>query len=98
MALKDMVKIKVKVIILLLTWNHTLCYWTFSPKCILTEDIRGVRYFSMTLYMFNIVKEYDDMYIEVRKYLDWEVRMTVDAKKIIPNNWVCHWKMMGGKN
>jgi len=33
MTLKDMVKIKVKVIILLLAWNQQLCYWTFSPKC-----------------------------------------------------------------
>jgi len=51
MTLKDMVKIKVKVIILLLAWNHTTLLWTFSPKCILTEDIKGVRYFSMTLYI-----------------------------------------------
>jgi len=42
MTLKDMVKIKVKIIILLLAWNHTTYYWTFSPKCILTEDIRGI--------------------------------------------------------
>jgi len=36
------------------------------------------------IYMFNIVKEYDDIYIVVRSYLDGEVRMTIDAKKIIP--------------
>jgi len=36
------------------------------------------------IYMFNIVKEYDDIYIEVRKYLDGELRMTIDAMKIIP--------------
>jgi len=51
MTLKDMVKIKVKVIILLLLETIQFCYWTFSPKCILTEDIREVRYFSMTLYV-----------------------------------------------
>jgi len=38
----------------------------------------------LKIYMFNIVKEYDDTYIEVRKYLDGEVCMTIDAKKIIP--------------
>jgi len=37
-----------------------------------------------TLYVFNIVKEYDDIYIEVRKYLDGELHMTIDAMKIIP--------------
>jgi len=36
------------------------------------------------MYMFNIVKEYDDIYIEVRSCLDGELRMTIDAKKIIP--------------
>jgi len=36
------------------------------------------------IYVFNIVKEYDDIYIEVKKYLYGEVRMTIDAKKIIP--------------
>jgi len=34
------------------------------------------------MYMFNIVKEYDD-YIEVRSCLDEELKMTIDAKKII---------------
>jgi len=35
--------------------------------------------------MFNIVKEYDDIYIEIRKNLDGELCMTIDAKKkIIP--------------
>jgi len=38
----------------------------------------------LTIYMFNIVKEYDDTYIEVRKYFDGQVRMTINAKKIIP--------------
>jgi len=36
------------------------------------------------IYMFNIVKEYDDIYIEVRSCLDGELKMTIDAKKIIP--------------
>jgi len=35
-------------------------------------------------YMFNIVKECEDIYIEIRSYLDWELQMTIDAKKIIP--------------
>jgi len=35
------------------------------------------------IYMFNIVKEYD-IHIEVRKYLDGALKMTIDAKKIIP--------------
>jgi len=36
------------------------------------------------IYMFNVVKEYDDICIEIRKNLDGELRMTIDAKKIIP--------------
>jgi len=36
------------------------------------------------LYMFNIVEEYDNIYIEVRNCLDGELKMTIDAKKIIP--------------
>jgi len=35
-------------------------------------------------YKFNIVKEYEDIYIEVRSCLDGELYMTIDAKKIIP--------------
>jgi len=35
-------------------------------------------------YTFNIVKEYEDIYIEVRSYLNGELQMTIDAKKIIP--------------
>jgi len=34
-------------------------------------------------YKFKVVKEYDDIYIEVRSCLDGEVCMTIDAKKII---------------
>jgi len=34
-------------------------------------------------YKFNVVKEYDDIYIEVRSCLDEELKMTIDAKKII---------------
>jgi len=33
--------------------------------------------------MFNVVKEYEDIYIEVRSCLDRELQMTIDAKKII---------------
>jgi len=32
-------------------------------------------------YKFNIVKECEDIYIEVRGYLDGELYMTIDAKK-----------------
>jgi len=35
-------------------------------------------------YMFNIVKEYEDIYIEVRNCLDGKFYMTIDVKKIIP--------------
>jgi len=35
-------------------------------------------------YMFNVVKECEDIYIEVRSYLDGEFRIIIDAKKIIP--------------
>jgi len=35
------------------------------------------------MYMFNIVKEYDDIYIEVRSCFDGDLKMTI-AKKIIP--------------
>jgi len=35
-------------------------------------------------YKFNVVKEYEDIYIEVRSCLDGELDMTIDAKKIIP--------------
>jgi len=35
-------------------------------------------------YKFKVVKEYDDIYIEIRSCLDGEVYMTIDAKKIIP--------------
>jgi len=34
--------------------------------------------------MFNIVKECEDIYIEIRSCLDGELQMTIDAKKIIP--------------
>jgi len=34
-------------------------------------------------YMFNIVEECEDIYIEIRSYLDREFQMTIDAKKII---------------
>jgi len=34
-------------------------------------------------YKFNVVKEYEDIYIEVRSSLDGELQMTIDAKKII---------------
>jgi len=34
--------------------------------------------------MFNVVKEYEDIYIEVRSCLDGEIQMTIDTKKIIP--------------
>jgi len=30
-----------------------------------------------------LLREYDDIYIEVRSYLDRELKMTIDAKKII---------------
>jgi len=35
------------------------------------------------IYIFNVVKEYDDIYIEIRKNLDGELHMIIDAKKII---------------
>jgi len=35
-------------------------------------------------YKLNVVKEYEDIYIEVRSCLDGEFQMTIDAKKIIP--------------
>jgi len=34
--------------------------------------------------MFNIVKECEDIYIEVRSCSDGKLQMTIDAKKIIP--------------
>jgi len=43
-----------------------------------------ISYCIRKIYIFNIVKEYDDIYIEVKKYLYREVCMTIDAKKIIP--------------
>jgi len=33
--------------------------------------------------MFNVVEECEDIYIEIRNYLDMELQMTIDAKKII---------------
>jgi len=38
-------------------------------------------------YMFNVVEECEDIYIEIRSYLDGELQMTIDAKTIIPE-WV----------
>jgi len=35
-------------------------------------------------YKFEVVKEYDDIYIKIRSCLDGEVCITIDAKKIIP--------------
>jgi len=35
------------------------------------------------IYMFNVVEECEDIYIKVRSCLDGELRMTIDAKKII---------------
>jgi len=34
-------------------------------------------------YTFNVVEEYKNIYIEIRSYLDKELQMTIDAKKII---------------
>jgi len=34
-------------------------------------------------YMFNVIKEYEGICIEVRSCLDEELQMTIDAKKII---------------
>jgi len=34
--------------------------------------------------MFNVVKKYEDICIEIRSCLDGELQMTIDAKKIIP--------------
>jgi len=34
--------------------------------------------------MFNIVEECEDIYIEIRSYLNMELQMTIDVKKIIP--------------
>jgi len=42
------------------------------------------KYLLHRTYMFNVVKECEDIYIEVRSCLDRELRMTIDAKKIIP--------------
>jgi len=58
--------------------SHNQKYRQFWPH---TKD--GVHLIDI-IYMFNIVKEYDDIYIEVRKYSDGELRMTIDAMKIIP--------------
>jgi len=53
-------------------------FWTHTDAAKFWKDA------IYTLYIFNIVKEYDDIYIEVRKYLDGELRMIIDAMKIIP--------------
>jgi len=45
-----------------------------------TED----EYLLYHTYMFNVVKECEDIYIEVRSCLDGELQITIDAKKIIP--------------
>jgi len=50
-------------------------YWTHTKHLVPLINM---------IYIFNIVKEYDGIYIEVRKYLDGELRMTIDAMKIIP--------------
>jgi len=34
--------------------------------------------------MFNDVEECEDIYIEIRSYLDMELQMIIDTKKIIP--------------
>jgi len=48
-----------------------------------TWDAEYISYLINMIYVFNIVKEYDDIHIEIKKYLYGEVRMTIDAKKII---------------
>jgi len=49
-------------------------FWTYTGDTV---------HLTHMMYMFNIVKENDDIYIEVRSF-DGEVCMTIDAKKIIP--------------
>jgi len=39
-------------------------------------------------YMFNVVKECEDIYIEIRNCLDGKFQMTIDAKTIIPKRLV----------
>jgi len=50
-------------------------FWTYTGDTVHLIDM---------MYMFNTVKEYDDIYIEVRSCLDGKLKMTIDAKKIIP--------------
>jgi len=42
------------------------------------------RWYFYVIHKFNVVKEYDDIYIEIRSWLDGELKMTIDARKIIP--------------
>jgi len=64
---------------------HSVIHGSLKQKYIdfltYTED---TGYLIDMMYMFNIVKEYGDIYIEIRSCLDEEVKMTIDAKKIIP--------------
>jgi len=47
------------------------------------HTVDGV-YLIYETYMFNIVKECEDIYIEIKSCLDGKLQMTIDAKKIIP--------------
>jgi len=40
--------------------------------------------FLYNTYVFNVVEECEDIYIEIRSYLDGELQMTIDAKTISP--------------
>jgi len=63
---------------------HGSCKQKYREFFPCTREAECVSYCINKTYIFNIVKEYDDIYIEVKKYLYEAVRMTIDAKKIIP--------------
>jgi len=45
-------------------------------------DVKDV--FLYNTHMFNVVEECEDIYIEIRNYLDGELQISIDVKAIIP--------------
>jgi len=63
---------------------HGSCKQKYREFWLCTREAECISYCIRKIYIFNIVKEYNDIYIEVKKYLYGGVCMTTDAKKIIP--------------
>jgi len=51
-----------------------------------------------SIYILNVVEEYNDIYIEIINYVEWKLEITINARKIISTLSVplenTEWKVM----